>query len=143
MPNVLCLLNHELTEKQRIELSNGYAVDEILVPPPALKTLWASIPTGESLSRSIFSPIVHWLGDTSRSGDYLVIQGEFGATFFLIEYAFAQHLIPLHSVTKRIAQETRVAEIVYRSYVFEHIRFRRYIQYNKEGHHGYSLSGIE
>lgn len=142
MANALCLLNHVLTANQCTELVDTFAVEMILLPPSDLKLLWSSIPTGIDLSQSTFSPIIHWLESVSESGDYLIIQGEFGATFYMVEFAFSHSLIPLHSVTNRIAQESRTDEIVCRSYIFEHIRFRRYIQY-EGGSHGYCLSGVE
>ena len=141
MPSVLCLLNHDLTKRQSEELVEKYSAFQIMYPPDALKKTWASIPTNNEISGSELAEFTDWIIVNSKPGDYLVVQGEFGSTFYLVEFAFAHHLIPLHSVTKRIAREMRINEVVRRTYIFEHIRFRRYAVY-EEGINGNSIFGF-
>ena len=69
--------------------------------------------------------VVDWLA-AAQAGDVLIVQGEFGATFMIVEYALKKGLVPVHAVTKRVAQESRAGEIVRRQYIFEHVCFRKY-----------------
>ena len=63
--------------------------------------------------------------------DIFVIQGEFGSTFTLVDFALKKGLVPLYATTRRIAKETRNGETVHREYVFEHVCFKKY-DYFKE-----------
>ena len=141
MSRVLCLLNHRLTEQQTMELESEFSASQIILPPSDIQAAWASIPTGRFLDQSILSPFLVWLDEISMIGDYLVIQGEFGSTVYLVGFAFTKQLVPLHSVTKRVAHEYREGEIVYRTYIFKHVCFRKYLQYGGEREvcDGYSL----
>ena len=78
----------------------------------------------------IILPFTVWL-ETAEGGDVIVLQGEFSATFALVDFALGKSLIPVCAVTERVAYEERQGEIVHRKYVFEHIRFRQYQYYKK------------
>lgn len=123
------MLNHELTPMQIKELEHVFFVSCIVYPDNYLNSLWAGIPTVQALTADDLSPFTLWIDENSHSKDLIIIQGEFGASFFLIEYAFSKGLIPLHSVTKRVAHETKEDETIIRTYTFQHICFRRYLRY--------------
>jgi len=123
-----CLLNHPLTEKQENELLNKYNCDKIIYPSKELAATWSQIPAVPENDRSIIKAVTTWL-DSAEEKDVLVIQGEFGSTFIMVDYALKNKLIPLHAVTKRVESEQRDGEIVHRQYVFEHVCFRPYEYY--------------
>lgn len=128
MANGLCLLNHTLTEQQLLELREKMVVQKILYPYEDLQAKWALIPTDEVLPIAYYSEFIHWIDESSHEGDYIILQGEFGSTFYLVEYVFNRGLIPLHSVTQRVAEEFRQNEVITRTYRFKHVCFRRYVQ---------------
>ena len=130
MPKVYCLLNHELTEKQIAELKMEFNCEEIVYPTEDVKNIWSQISTSKILDKEIISKITTWL-QTAKKDDVLIVQGEFGSTFMIVDYALKNGLIPVHAVTKRIAKETREGEIVHRAYVFEHVCFRKYEYFRK------------
>lgn len=123
--NALCLLNHQLTENQRDELKTTFGGEAIVYPPPETADLWAQLPT-DDISAELLLPFTQWIDIYASSGMPIVIQGEAGAVTALVCYCLKLGLIPLHSVTRREATETRSGETVQRSYIFRHIRFRRY-----------------
>ena len=118
--NALWLLNHQLTENQRDELKTTFGVEAI-----ETADLWAQLPT-DDISAELLLPFTQWIDSYASSGMPIVIQGEAGAVTALVCYCLKLGLIPLHSVTRREATETRSGETVQRSYIFRHIRFRRY-----------------
>jgi hypothetical protein len=120
-----CLLNHALTEKQTTELKDRFGSSRIMYPEAELSAAWSNVPTGETLSAEYLSPFVRWISGADK-GDILVIQGEAGAVFALVDFALDRGLVPLHSVTQRIARENRDGEKVIRTHVFEHLCFRPY-----------------
>lgn len=125
MPKTFCLLNHILTQKQLDELNNKFGSAEVVYPQESLARLWAQIPPEKSNSEIIES-VVRWLKDNAESGDFFIVQGEFGSTFTLVDYALKNSLVPIYATTRRIAKESRSGETVRREYVFEHVCFKKY-----------------
>lgn len=125
MPKTFCLLNHELTQKQVAELDECFASKEIVYPDEKLSKLWSQIPPEEN-NAGIIKEVVFWLKNNATAGDVFIIQGEFGSTFTLVDYALKSGLIPVYATTRRIAKETREGETVRREYIFEHVCFKKY-----------------
>jgi len=125
MPRSCILLNHTLTPKQTQELKEIFGVNDIIVPSQEICDFWQQIPTDMEISEEFLQSVLEWLS-AMQSGDILVIQGEFGATFALADWALKKGLKVLHSVTERVATENREGERIERSYVFEHKKFREY-----------------
>ena len=123
--NVLCLLNHALTDSQISDLKINFGCSEIIYPPKTVSEFWSQIPA-DDISLKLLQPVIDWLNTASHKGDVSVIQGEFGATYALVSWCLDHGLLPVHSVTQRVAEEHKEGETVYRSYVFKHIRFRAY-----------------
>ena len=124
MPRTFCLLNHQLTQKQITELETTFCSEKILYPEAELAMMWAQI-SPENNSQLLIDRVIMWL-QLAKSGDYFVVQGEFGTTFKLVDYALKNNLIPIYATTKRIAKEVREGEQVHREYIFEHVCFKKY-----------------
>ncbi|GBU24447.1 hypothetical protein R83H12_01077 [Fibrobacteria bacterium R8-3-H12] len=131
MPKSYILLNHTLTDKQKRELKEIFGASDIILPPQEISDFWQQIPTDAEISEELLEPILKWLL-TAKNGDILVIQGEFGSTFAIADWALGRGLTALHSVTERVATESRDGEVVQRSYVFEHVRFRKFVYLETE-----------
>lgn len=123
MAKIFCLMNHVLTKKQIEELTIVYKIEEIVYPDDTLSTLWAQV--NSINEKDVLICTISWL-KSAENGDYLIIQGEFGLTFTLVDYALKKNLIPIYATSKRIATESRVGETVHREYIFEHICFKKY-----------------
>ena len=128
MKKAYCLLNHNLTERQLAELRDSFAVCDVLYPSEELSRLWSQVPATKRLDTSVIESIIGWL-TSARKGDLLIVQGEAGSTFMMVDYALKTGLIPLHAVTKRVAQEVRSGEQVQKQHIFEHVCFREYEYY--------------
>lgn len=125
MPKTFCLLNHSLTQNQLDELERQFGSAEVVYPNEALAKLWAQI-SPEKSNNEIIAAVTEWLENNAADGDLFVVQGEFGSTFAVVDYALKNGLIPLYAATKRIAKESRDGEIVHREYIFEHVCFKKY-----------------
>jgi hypothetical protein len=72
-------------------------------------------------------PVMQWLEENAAKSDYVLIHGDFGACFILVDFAFKKGLIPIYSTTHREAVEEQnpdgSVKIVHR---FQHQIFRRY-----------------
>lgn len=129
MKNAFCLLNHKPTQKQIAELQSSFDTSQIVCPPTDVTEFWAQIPPVSVLRKNELLKVVTWL-DEANEGDIVIIQGEFGATFALVDYALMKKLIPIYAVTQRIAQEQQKGETIHRQYIFEHVCFRTYSYYS-------------
>lgn len=125
MSRTFCLLNHILTQKQLDELKQKFGSTEVVYPEESLSTQWAQIPSEES-NADIIASVVSWLKRNAERGDFFIVQGEFGSTFTLVDFALKNALVPLYATTRRVAKEFRSGETVRREYVFEHVCFKEY-----------------
>lgn len=128
---VFCLLNHTLTQNQEYEIDLLFHTQQIIYPQQSIKELWSNLPVTKLISKKHIDTIIEWLNEhNAHKGDAIIIQGEFGHTFALIDYLLKKEMIPLHAVTKRVATEKYNGEKVERHYIFEHQCFREYSYYD-------------
>jgi hypothetical protein len=127
MPSLFLLFNHTLTAQQEADAHRSIGVAEVIAPPPDISRLWAEIPPEADSLKEYLLPVMAWLTQTARPGDYVLVQGEFGATWLVVNEAMAIGLVPIYATTRRVATErmlpTGQIEI---QHVFQHVRFRRY-----------------
>lgn len=129
-----CLLNHTLTENQITELREKFGSTEIIYPTKELAGIWSQIAPAETLDISCINSVTEWL-DGAEAGDTFIIQGEFGHTFALVDYAISHGLVPLHAVARRMTEEVMEGETVRKNLVFRHVCFRKYFLYSKLYNH--------
>lgn len=127
MPRLFLLFNHELTPEQEAAVWEELGVTEIVVPPPELQARWRQIPPDLDGLAVYLRPLRDWLQQETRPGDYLLVQGDFGATYLMVRYACARRLVPIYATTQRQAQEERQPDGCVRLvHYFRHHKFRRY-----------------
>ncbi|MDL1987967.1 MAG: CRISPR-associated protein Csx20 [Deltaproteobacteria bacterium] len=128
MPRSLFLIfNHEITSVQKSDARNSLGVQQIINMPPDLKDLWRQIPPDLTEISNYLEPIKTWLARQAVESDYVLIQGDFGACFIMVNFAFKIDLIPIYSTTEREAVEEHKEDgTVNLSHQFRHRIFRRY-----------------
>src|SRR5690554_1401835 len=88
LADLYLLFSHELTEKQKRKAYEELTIREIHDLPDDLKGLWSQIPPEIPEVSGYLQPILEWLDNQVQEGDYLLIQGDFGATFWMVQWAF-------------------------------------------------------
>jgi hypothetical protein len=128
MPRSLFLIfNHEITSVQKSDARNSLGVQQIINMPPDLKDLWRQIPPVLPKISAYLKPVKDWLASQAKKNDYVLIQGDFGACFIMVKFAFEIGLIPVYSTTEREAVEEHKEDgTVNLSHQFRHRIFRRY-----------------
>jgi hypothetical protein len=107
--NLYLLLSHNLTPEQIQDAQENWQVKNFVALPEHLQTLY------------------DWLKQNCQKGDLILIQGDFGATYLMVQYAWQAQLIPLYSTTKRNVQERILPDgSVHTERFFVHQRFRIY-----------------
>jgi len=121
------LFNHTITDSQVNDAREKLEVGKIIEMPRDLRSLWSNIPPELECLCCYLEPVKTWLAMTAHPGDYVLVQGDFGATYLAVRFAFKQGLIPVYSTTHRDAEEEPGGDgsikLVHR---FEHCAFRRY-----------------
>lgn len=127
MCKMLLLFSHKLTEDQKEDANTALGVREFLALPDDLQNLWMQIPPTKQLLSEYLEPIRSWLNENAGHGDYVLIQGDYGAVYLMVNYAFSVGLIPVYATTERIVVEKRMPDNAVKSErIFTHKIFRRY-----------------
>lgn len=129
LPNLLVLFNHTLTEGQIEDAKRTLAVQQILEPPVAIAQAWSQIPADLESLADYLGDTRAWLARTAKPGDYVLVQGDYGATYLMARFALEQGYIPVYSTTTRQANERVLPSGEVRvTHDFRHRIFRRYGQ---------------
>jgi hypothetical protein len=124
---LILLFNHQLTRQQESSARQMLGVSSITELPSELKSIWGNVPAHLSEIVEYIAPVRDWLDDHAKSGDYILIQGDFGATYLMVRFAFHKGLIPIYATTRREAvEEVQSDGSVKRTQRFMHQRFRAY-----------------
>jgi hypothetical protein len=126
-PRLYLLFNHRLTAEQQQDAHASLQVTEIVQPPAAIQDLWRQIPADLAAIDAYLRPVREWLAAAASKGDYVLIQGDFGACFLMARFAIEMGFIPIYSTTRRQAvEQSRPDGTVKLLHHFRHRRFRTY-----------------
>lgn len=131
MKKFIVLMSHDMSKEQKLDAQNSLAISNIVEAPKDIKSIWANINPVGSLDKAELSKITNWIEQNSNTDDYILIQGEFGATFYIVDYCFKKGLIPVYATTKRRVTETREGDKVITNRIFVHEGYRKYIRYGE------------
>ena len=124
-------MSHDMSDIQKNDAYENLKVTKIIEAPPNIKKIWGNIEPISDLNTVKLDEIVSWIKENSNKQDYVLVQGEFGATFYIVDYCFKNNLIPVYATSIRRVEETRQGEKVITNRVFVHEGYRRYIRYDK------------
>ncbi|MGV8073749.1 MAG: CRISPR-associated protein Csx20 [Syntrophobacteraceae bacterium] len=121
------IFNHRFTAAQEADALRSLGVETIVYPPTEVADLWRQIPPDMPELREYLKPVREWLAANAVTGDYVLIQGDFGACCLMVSFAEERGFIPVYSTTRRDATEEPQADGTVRLiHRFEHEIFRRY-----------------
>lgn len=134
MPSLHLLFSHKLTPEQLADAQQNLRVSDIRYLPPELQTLWSQVPPDPDSLSDYAAPLRLWLRDTAATGDFVLIQGDFGLTFLMVNFAQSLNLTPIYATTRRESREVkRENGKIEKTLVFEHVRFREYAPITTSG----------
>jgi len=124
--NLYLLFSHNLTPEQIQDAQENWQVAACIFLPKQLQDLWSNVPPELTSLKDYLQPIFEWLRN-AQAGDLVLIQGDYGATYLMIQYAFERGLRPIYSTTLRKVVETPFPDGSIRTErVFAHHQFRFY-----------------
>ncbi len=120
------LFNHILTKEQQEDAVISLGVEDFATLPPHLRHIWSNIPPElESLS-DYLQPLRDFLAQNSKKGDVMLVQGDFGASCMMAQFAYSCDLTAVYATTKRDSIEKHMEGVVIKESIFRHVRFRKY-----------------
>ncbi|MBN2722880.1 MAG: hypothetical protein JXR95_02285 [Deltaproteobacteria bacterium] len=127
---IFVLFNHELTNEQKTDIQS-MGIDEIIIPSEKVTSYWKNIKPSGEIDTDFLKEISVDIDRRLNKGDYILIQGEFGNTFYMVEFAFSRGFIPVYATTTRQYEETKFHDgSILTGHVFRHVSFRKYIRFS-------------
>jgi len=123
MKNLYVFLSHFLTEEQKNDAIKNLGVTNFVSLPSPLQKKWGNIESDRELKKKL-KPFIDYIVDNVTRDDYLLIQGEAGISFALVDWCLANGYQPIYSYTKRVVIEKEIEKNkVEKKSVFKHIKF--------------------
>jgi len=126
MKQLFLLFSHSLTNAQKIDAKNSLHADRFISLPSDLQRLWSNIPENDKDISSYLFPLKKYLKLHANKGDFVLIQGDFGGVYNMVNFTKEINLIPIHSTTKREIREQIIGNEVKKISTFKHVIYRRY-----------------
>ncbi len=121
------MFNHSFSNAQEQQADKEFNVKKIIDMPVSLKQLWQQIPAESATLKNHLAPFKEWLCEHGRKDDLVLIQGDFGATYLMVIFAFELGLLPVYATAVRKASEKIQSDgSVKMEHVFNFCRFRKY-----------------
>jgi hypothetical protein len=123
MKTMYVLMSHDVTQQQMSDAKRTFDVHNFITLPT---NIWSQIPAETESVESILEPLKAQLVTYAKKGDLLLVQGDYGATFNMVQFAKEIGLIPVYATSKRKAYEVVEGEKITTVREFQHVRFREY-----------------
>ncbi|CAM3953058.1 CRISPR-associated protein Csx20 [Arcobacter cloacae] len=127
MKKMFLLFSHNLSEIQLNDAKSNLEVSEVVSLPNKLQDIWSNIPADIENLREYLLSIRNFLAENSQYGDVVLIQGDFGAVYQMVNFSKDLGLIPVYATTSREIEEFEENGKTIKKSIFEHIRFRGYL----------------
>ncbi|MFA7090829.1 MAG: CRISPR-associated protein Csx20 [Arcobacteraceae bacterium] len=119
--------SHELTNAQILDAKENWRVKEFISLPQELQEQWSNIPSGIENLTSYLTAHKQFLAQHTQFEDMVLIQGDFGAVYNIVNFAKELGLKPVYATTNRIIEEFEEEGKTIKKSIFEHVRFREYV----------------
>lgn len=127
MHRMLLVFSHELTPEQIEDARTTLNINEFVPLPSDLQKLWQNIPPADLSIIGYMEHFRRFVKDNADKGGYALIQGDVGAVYLMVNFAFSLGLIPVYATTERDVLEKRMPDnSVISERIFKHKIFRRY-----------------
>jgi len=118
--------SHKLTDEQIKDAKDNLGVKKFIYLPENLQKKFSNVPPELDDVKEYSLIFIDFLKDNAQKEDYVLIQGDFGVVFNIVEFCKKNNLKAVYSTTKRVAKEQVINGKIVKISEFKHIRFRRY-----------------
>jgi hypothetical protein len=126
MKKLFLLFSHTLTPVQELDAKESLNIENFVTLPNDLQQLWSNIPPYLKDVSGYLEPLKEYIQNNAEDGDVLLVQGDFGGCYEMINFIKSLGLTAVHSTTTRDVVEKTVNGKVEKFSRFEHVIFRLY-----------------
>ncbi|AFM05729.1 hypothetical protein Fleli_3408 [Bernardetia litoralis DSM 6794] len=129
MPKLFLLFSHYVTEEQFEDAKKTLNITEFISLPKDLQQIFSNVPADLEAIDDYLQPILDWIDEHCKNQEnYILIQGDFGATYFLVDYCKKNnYTTPMYATTERKSvEEVQEDGSIKTQRIFKHKRFRLY-----------------
>lgn len=123
---MILIFSHTLTDEQIDDAKNTLHISEFVYMPKKLQNEWSNIPSSIDDMYNYLDQIQKFILNNSSKNDYVLVQGDFGATCSTVNFCKKNKRKTIYSTTKRQSKEIYRDNTVEKISYFSHISFREY-----------------
>ncbi len=124
--NMILIFSHELTTTQIDDARKSLGVSDFIKMPKALQDKWSNIPPELSNLGEFIAEFKNFIKTNAKIGDVALVQGDFGATYSIVNFCKKNGIKTIYATTKRTIKESMVGDKVVKNSIFEHVKFREF-----------------
>lgn len=124
------LWSHNASSEQVQDLKINWKIDKIFELPAELRSIWSQVPVRDINWNIYVSKICEWVKGHSQKNDLVVVQGEYGLTYYMVDWCKANNLLPVYSLTERNSvEEKKITGEIIKVSKFVHCGFRPFYSF--------------
>lgn len=120
------LFSHQLNNKQIENAKDKFGVSNFIYLNKELQDLWSNMPYDKLSLKEELEYFENFIKMNVKVDDIVLIQGDFGAVYHMVNFCKQLNLKALYSTTKREVEEKVENNKTIKYVVFEHQIFREY-----------------
>jgi hypothetical protein len=122
------MTNHGITMAQQNEFDE-MGVTHIVTLSDDLKKVWSQI-APDADRKAVAQTMIDGFLNTAQEGDIVLVQGEFGTTFVVVDYCLQKGLVPMFATSvRRTIEKTLDDGTVEKTAIFDHAGFVPYTKF--------------
>ena len=125
MRKLYLIFNHKLTDEQWEDAKNTYGIEEVVPLPKMLREIWSHVPADISALSEYLSLFKAYISQMTEE-DHVLVQGDFGATYIMVNWIRKQGAKAIYATTIRDVIEKVEEGKNIKISVFKHVRYREY-----------------
>jgi hypothetical protein len=129
MENMHLFFSHKLTDEQIADAQENLGVSAFVPLPEYLQKKFSNVPPDFDAAGlcEYAEPLYAYIHEYVHMGDYVLVQGDFGLTFLLVNFLIEHGAIPLYATTERVSFDVKNPDgSITTQRIFRHKIFRRY-----------------
>nr|PZN09516.1 MAG: TIGR02221 family CRISPR-associated protein [Caldicoprobacter oshimai] len=123
---MLLVFSHQLTDAQQRQAKEKLGISRFVPLSPELLNKWSNVPPELDKLDDYLKDVLKWIDHNARGGDYVLVQGDYGATMIVVAHCLKRNLRPVYATTRRVVSEEKEGGKVLTTREFEHVEFREY-----------------
>jgi len=120
------LFSHKLTDEQIKDAKENLGISEFVYLPEDLQYKFSNVPPEIEDIKEYSKDFKEFLKNNAKKDDYVLVQGDFGVVFQIVEFCKENSLKAIYSTTKRVSKEKKIEGKIVKISEFKHVRFRKY-----------------